>query len=307
MNVSLRQLKLFESVARNLSFTRAAEEMHLTQPAVSIQVKQLEDSVGLPLFEQIGKKIYLTETGQSLKSLCDTILGELARFEMEVADRKGLKQGQLRLGVTTTAKYFVPGVLGPFCDLYPGIEVSLKVSNQQALLERLARNEDDLYILGRPPKQMAVTALPFMANPLVMLAHPEHPLAGVKNIPPQRFAEEWFLMREPGSGTRTATERFFAERGISLRERLTLGSNEAIKQAVMAKLGVAVLSRSTIALESEVGRMVILDVEGFPIRRHWHIVYPADKRLSVVAQTFCDYLGSHTQAAGEPSAPDSEE
>ncbi|MBS1213955.1 MAG: LysR family transcriptional regulator [Proteobacteria bacterium] len=290
MNVSLRQLKLFEAVARNLSFTRAAEELHLTQPAVSIQVKQLEENVGLPLFEQLGKRIYLTDTGKALQALCENILGALASFEMEVADRKGLKQGKLRLGVTTTAKYFVPRLLGAFCERYPGIDVSMKVSNQQNLLERLARNEDDLYILGRPPEHLPVNAHPFLANPLVVIAPPDHPLASERNIAPARFAEEWFLMREPGSGTRQATERFFAERGIALRERMTLGSNEAIKQAVIGKLGVAVLSRSTVALESEVGRVAILAVEGFPIRRHWHIVYPADKKLSVVSQAFYDYL-----------------
>ena len=290
MNVSLRQLRLFESVARHLSFTRAANEMHLTQPAVSIQIRQLEENVGMPLFEQIGKRIYLTEMGSVLQATCRTILGELDRFEMEVADRQGLKQGQLRLGVTTTAKYFVPAVLGVFCQQYPGVEILLKVSNQQALLERLARNEDDLYILGRPPQELSVTAIPFMDNPLVMLAHPAHPMAGEQCIPPERFAEEWFLMREPGSGTRDATEKFFDQYGFRLKERLTLGSNEAIKQAVMAQLGVAVLSRSTVGLETEVGRLVMLDVHGFPIPRQWYIVYPADKRLSVVADTFCQSL-----------------
>ena len=294
MNISLRQLKLFESLARHLSFTRVAEEMHLTQPAVSIQIKQLEENVGLPLFEQIGKRIYLTDTGKALYALCETMFNAFAGFEMDVADRKGLKQGKLRLAVTTTAKYFVPRLLGPFCERYPGIEVSLKVTNQQSLLERLAKNEDDLYILGQPPEHLPVTAQPFMENPLVMLAHPDHPLVGEKNIPAQRFEHEWILMREPGSGTREATERFFSERGVTMRERMSLGSNEAIKQAVIGRLGVAVLSQNTVVLESEVGHIAVLDVEGFPIQRHWHIVYPADKRLSVVSQAFFDYLNKQS-------------
>lgn len=295
MNISLRQLKLFEAVARLLSFTRAAAELHLTQPAVSIQIKQLEDSVGLPLFENIGKRIYLTDTGKELYAVCETMLGALDQFEMETANRRGLKTGKLRLAVTTTAKYFVPRLLGPFCERYPGIDVSLKVTNQKSLLERLAQNADDLYILGQPPAHLPIVAHPFMENSLVMLAHPGHSLVGEQNITAARFRDEWFLMREPGSGTRQSTERFFSERGVAIRERMTLGSNEAIKQGVMGKLGVAVLSRSTAMLESQVGHVAILDVEGFPILRHWQIVYSSEKRLSVVAQAFFDYLNGQAE------------
>ncbi|NJD05690.1 MAG: LysR family transcriptional regulator [Methylococcaceae bacterium] len=301
MNISLRQLKVFESVARLLSFTRAATELHLTQPAVSIQIRQLEENVGLPLFENIGKRIYLTDTGKDLYGVCETVLGALSRFEMDAADRRGLKTGKLRLAVTTTAKYFVPRLLGPFCERYPGIEVSLKVTNQSSLLERLAHNEDDLYILGQPPKHLAVKAQPFMENRLVMLAPPDHPLVGQRNIPLQRFAAEWLLMREAGSGTRQSTERFFAERGVAIRERMTLGSNEAIKQAVMGKLGLAVLSHNTVVLEIAVGQIAVLDVEGFPILRHWQLVYPAEKRLSVVAQAFFDFLNEPAEPVAGPA------
>lgn len=298
MNISLRQLKLFESVSRHLSFTRAAEELHLTQPAVSIQIGQLEETVGLPLFEQIGKRIFLTEAGLLMQTLSTGMIEDLARFEMEIADRKGLKKGQLRIGVTTTAKYFIPDILGQFCETYPGIEVALKVSNQLNLLERLGRNEDDLYILGQPPKKMTVHATPFRDNPLVVVAHPDHVLVGLSGpIPPQRLAEEWFLMRETGSGTREATEKFFRDRGIPIKERLNLGSNEAIKQAVMAKLGIAVLSRSTSLLEIELGRIAVLDIEGFPILRHWHIVYPLEKKLTVVADAFLQSLMSQADTS----------
>lgn len=290
MNISLRQLRLFEAVARNSSFTRTAEELHLTQPAVSIQVKQMEEEVGLPLFEQIGKRIYLTDAGKAAQAMCQTVFAAMADFEMEIADRKGLKRGQLRLAVTTTAKYFIPRLLGPFCELYPGIEVSLKVTNQQSLLDRLARNADDLYVLGEAPGNMAVETLAFMRNAFVMLAHPEHPLVGQREIPPERFAEEWLLMREPGSGTRQVAERFFQAHGVAIRERMSLGSNEAIKQAVMGKLGVAILSANTVQLEHQVGQIAILDVAGLPIQRAWRLIYPADKRLSLVAQTFAAYL-----------------
>ncbi|MHB9100051.1 MAG: LysR substrate-binding domain-containing protein [Sulfuricella sp.] len=287
---TLHQLKVFEAVARNLSFTRAAEELHLTQPTVSIQIRQLADIVGLPLLEQVGKRIHLTEVGRELLTVCHEVFDGLSRFEMLVSDMKGVKAGKLRLAVITTAKYFVPRLLGPFCDLYPGIDVSLKVTNRERILQRLTDNEDDLYILGQPPEHMDVQVEPFLDNPLVVLAHGGHPLAREKHISVQRLAEEPFLMREPGSGTRLATERFFAEQGLSVKVRMELGSNEAIKQAVAGGLGVAVLSAHTLALEKNADELVVLDVEGFPIRRQWYAVYARDKQLSVVARTFLDFL-----------------
>jgi DNA-binding transcriptional LysR family regulator len=289
-HVTFRQLKVFEALGRHLSFTRAAEELNLTQPTVSIQIRQLSDMVGMPLIEQIGKKVFLTDAGRELYGLCHTIFEQLSRFEMTVADMQGLKKGKLRLAIITTAKYFVPRLLGPFCERYPGIDVSLKVTNRERVLQRLANNEDDLYILGQPPEHIEVTAQPFLENPLVVVARHDHPLAGANAIPLQRMAEERFLMREAGSGTRLATERFFTERGLALKIRMELGSNEAIKQAVAGGLGIAILSEHTLALEGKGGELAVLDVEGFPIRRQWYAVYPADKELSVVARTFRDFL-----------------
>lgn len=290
MHFSWRQLSLFEAVARHRSYTRAAEELHLTQPAVSIQVKQLEDTIGLPLFEQIGKRIYLTEAGEDLRVVCREILDAIGRFEMSIAERKGLRRGRLQLAATTTAKYFVPRLLGPFCERYPGVDVALKVTNQERLLERLHENLDDLYIIGRPPQGISVVAEPFLENRLVLLAYPDHPLVGQCNILPERVAEEPFLMREQGSGTRAATEWFFRELGLAPRIRMELGSNEAIKQGVMGKLGLAVLSQNTVTLECETRRLESLDVNGFPLIRQWHIVHRSDKTLSIVAQAFRDYL-----------------
>lgn len=294
-HATLHQLKVFEAVARNLSFTRAAEELHLTQPTVSIQLKQLADIVGLPLLEQIGKRTHLTEAGRELLTVCHEVFDGLSRFEMLVSDMKGVKAGKLRLAVITTAKYFVPRLLGPFCDLYPGIDVSLKVTNRERILQRLMDNEDDLYILGQPPEHMDVQIEPFLENPLVVLAHGGHQLAREKHISIKRLAEEPFLMREAGSGTRLATERFFAEQGLSIKVRMELGSNEAIKQAVAGGLGVAVLSAHTLALEKSSDELVVLDVEGFPIRRQWYAVYARDKQLSVVARTFLDFLLQESQ------------
>lgn len=298
-HATLRQLKVFESVARNLSFTRAAEELHLTQPTVSIQLKQLSDIVGLPLFEQIGKRIHLTDAGCELLKVCHDIFEGLSRFEMLVSDMKGVKAGKLRLAVITTAKYFVPRLLGPFCRRYPGIDVSLKVTNRERVLQRMADNQDDLYVLGQPPEHMEVELEPFLENPLVVLAARSHPLTAEKNIPLSRLVEEPFLMREPGSGTRLATERFFTERGLKLKVRMELGSNEAIKQAVIGGLGIAVLSAHALALERNSDELALLDVESFPIRRHWYVAYPKDKQPSVVALAFLDFLREESKLLGE--------
>jgi DNA-binding transcriptional LysR family regulator len=296
MHLSLRQLELFASVARNASFSRAAEEMHLTQPAVSVQVKNLEDTVGLPLLEYFARRVHLTDAGRELFALCETIFGNLSRFEMAVADMKGLKQGKLRLAVTTTAKYFVPRLLGPFCERYPGIDVALKVTNRERTLERLANREDDLYIMGQPPEGVDAEACTFLENQLVLMARADHPLAGRSRIPLKAVADQPFLMRELGSGTRLAVEQFFARHGFAVRTRMELGSNEAIKNAIVGGLGIAVLSRHTLALEGEHGPIVLLDVTGFPIRRHWNVAYPSNRQLSVVARTFCEYLKNEGEA-----------
>ncbi|MDA8224802.1 MAG: LysR substrate-binding domain-containing protein [Betaproteobacteria bacterium] len=287
---TLHQLKIFEVVARNLSFTRAAEELHLTQPTISIQVKQLTEIVGLPLLEQVGKRIFLTEVGRELLKVCHDLFESLARFEMTVSDIRGVKTGKLRLGVITTAKYFVPRLLGAFCERYPGIEVAIKVSNRERLLQRLVNNEDDLYIFGQPPVHADVWSQPFLENPLIVIAPSNHPLAQQRAIPLERLAQEAFLMREQGSGTRLAAEAFFQQRGLRMKMRMELGSNEAIKQAVVGGLGLAVLSAHTLALERNNSELVVLDVEGFPIMRHWHAGYLREKQLSIVAQTFFDFL-----------------
>lgn len=287
---TLRQLEVFEAIARLKSFTRAAEELFLTQPTVSMQMKKLTDEIGLPLFEQVGKKIYLTDAGKELYQTCLGIFEHFSRFEMIASDMKGLKSGKLRLAVVTTAKYFTPRLLGMFCQEYPGIDVALIVTNRERVLERLSSNQDDLYILGQVPDAVDAVAEVFLDNPLVVLAAADHPLANEKRITVDRISDEPFIMREPGSGTRMATERFFLERSHKLKVRMELGSNEAIKQAIVGRLGIAVLSRHTLALDAPMGQLAILDVEGFPIERHWYFAYPSGKQLSIVAQTFLEYL-----------------
>ncbi|XGV95367.1 MAG: LysR substrate-binding domain-containing protein [Leptolyngbya sp. BL-A-14] len=301
-NATLHQLKVFEAVARHSSFTRAAEELFLTQPTVSMQVKQLSKSVGLPLFEQVGKRLYLTGAGKELYITCRDIFSRLSQFEISIADLKGLKQGALRLAVVTTAKYVVPRLLGPFCQRYPGVDVSLTVNNHEWVLDSLADNRDDLYILSQLPEDMDVNVHPFLENPLVVLAQRNHPLAHERDIPLKRIAEEPFIMREPGSGTRKAVQKMFDDHALELRVKLDLGSNEAIKQAIAGGLGISVLSLHTLALEGHNSQLTILDVQGFPIQRYWYVIYPSGKQLSVIARTFYDYLLNEGKSVAEQTA-----
>lgn len=285
---TLHQLKVFEAAARHGSFTRAAEELFLTQPTVSMQIKQLNKSVGLPLFEQVGKRLFLTEAGEELFATCRQIFETIAQFEMKVANLKGLKQGQLRLAVITTAKYIIPRLLGPFCQLYPGIDISLKVTNHEGILDRMIANMDDLYIMSQVPDRLDISYEPFLENPLVVFAPANHPLAQEKNIPIERLADEPFIMREPGSGTRRAVQSLLDEHEVKVKVKLELGSNEAIKQAIAGGLGISVLSRHTLLTDAH--EFSILDIQHFPIKRTWYIAHPAGKQLSIVARTYYDYL-----------------
>ncbi len=287
---TLHQLQIFEAIAQHGSFTKAAEELFLTQPTVSQQMKQLTKAIGMPLFEQIGKRLYLTDAGKEVLNISRDISQRFNDLEMTLADIKGLKQGTLRLAAITTAKYFVPRILGTFRQRYPGIRIALQIANRQQILDRLANNLDDLYFIGQPPEDLDISLRHFLDNPLVVVAPRNHPLANEKHIPLERLAEEPLIMRESGSGTRMAVESFFAENRLQMLVEMEIGSNEAIKQAVVGGLGLSILSRHSLALEGPQGPLVILDVEGFPIQKHWYVIYPGSKQLSIVAQTFLDYL-----------------
>lgn len=299
-HTTFRQLEIFESIARLGSFTRASEELFLTQPTVSMQIKKLTEAVGVPLYEQVGKKIHLTPDGQELAQVAREIFDILNRYTMSVADRQGLKQGQLRLMAITTASYFAPRLLGEFAKRYPGIDASLRVTNKEQVLASMADNLDDLYFVGQPPEDIDIVATPIMDNPIIVLAAPGHPLAGKKKIPLARIVQEPWLMREKGSGTRNAIERMFSAHDINLHPRLELGSNEAVKQAILAGLGISAMSRHALALNSP-DQFAELDVEGFPILRHWYAVYPAGRQLSVVARAFLDYLLERSETRPEPA------
>ena len=288
--VSLRQLQVFESLARHRSFTKAAEELFLAQPTVSMQIKKLNDTVGTPLFEQIGKAVHLTETGHALHNSCREVLEVFARFDTQVADFQGLKQGHLKLAVVSTAKYFAPIMLGHFYERYPGIDVSLKVTHRERLLERMAENADDFYIIGEPPQHANAAFERFMPNPLVVVAWSEHPLAAKKQIPLERLAKERFIMREPGSGTRIATLDRFKSHDLQPEIRMELGSNEAIKQAVIAKLGISIMSRHALGQDMNEHSLTVLNVKGFPIAWDLFIGYAANRKLSVLSKAFLEFL-----------------
>lgn len=290
MRPTLHQLRLFEAVARRLSFTRAAEELYLTQPTVSMQIKQLADDIGQPLFEQIGKKISLTDAGRELYETTREIFDSWSRFEMRIADLRGMKQGRLRVAVSSTAKYFIPDLLGKFLQQYPDVDVRLEIANREKLLERMETNQDDLYILVLPPEDAAIERIPFLPNPLVVIAPKDHPLAKEKNIPLARLADERFIAREAGSGTRIQVSRLLAARELRFNVRMEFGSNEAIKHAVAAGLGVSVVSAHTLDVDPMTDRLAVLDVEGFPLVDEWFVIYPQGKRLSVVASTFLQFL-----------------
>ncbi len=300
MNVTFRQLRVFEAVARHLSYTQAAHELHLSQPAVSMQIRQLEDNVGLPLFEQIGKKIYLTEAGREMYHYSRSIAAQLEEAEEVIQQLKGVQRGHLDIAVASTANYFATRLLAAFARRYPDTTFSLDVTNRASLLRQLEENARDLVIMGRPPADMPLVAESFMDNPLVVVAPPDHPLAGEPNIPFERLARETFVVREAGSGTFIAMERFFEEHGIDLATGMELTSNEAIKQAVEAGLGLGIVSIHTLELELEAKRLVVLDVEHFPILRHWYMVHREGKRLSPVAQAFRAFVLK--EAAGFVSA-----
>ena len=292
MNVTLRQLSVFESAARLLSHTRAAKELHLSQPAVSMQIHQLEDQAGLQLFEKLGRKLHLTEAGHELFQYSRAILHDLHEVEDVLEALKGLNTGHLNIGVASTVNYFAPRLLAAFSHRYPGIKLSLEATNRENLIHMLSANEKDLVLMGRPPKQINLESEPFLENPLVVIAPPEHPLAKERNIPLQRLAEEIFVIREAGSGTRAAMERFFSERDLTLKTGMQMTRNEAIKQAVRAGLGLSVVSIHSIELELETKRLVVLDVSDFPIKRDWFLVYRHGKRLSPSAAAFKDFVFS---------------
>lgn len=302
--VTPQQLRAFEATARLLSVTGAARELHLTQPTVSVQLRELAAAVGEPLFESAGRGIRLTQAGEALQQTAGELNDCWRRFESRLAELNGLVRGSLRIAAVTTAEYFVPDLVGPFAAAHPGVEIELAVENRDGVVARLQRGIDDMAVMMMPPEDLPLDRQPFLDNPLVVIALAGHRLAG-KRLRLASLAGERWLMREPGSGTRMAAERHFAELGFEPKVAMSLGSNEAIKHAVAAGLGIALLSM--VAVRPPVGRaaaptaegLEILKVSGFPLRRRWSVVWRRDRPLTIAARRFIEHLG----AARELRAP----
>jgi LysR family transcriptional regulator, low CO2-responsive transcriptional regulator len=283
-NVTVRQLRVFAEVARHLSFARAAAALHLTPPAVTMQVKELESQVGLPLFDRQGRQIALTTVGEYLLAYVRRMLALLKDAEDAVARFKGLKGGSLSVGMVSTAEYFVPRLLARFRDEHPAIDVRLRLGNREQLVQLMQRNEVDLAIMGRPPKEWATRAEPFAMHPHVLVTAPNHPFTQLDQVPAQALVNEGFIVRESGSGTRAALEEYMREHHLGMRIVMEMSSNESIKQAVMAGMGVSLLSQHTIALEVRLGLIATPEVEGLPVMRRWHVVNNLAKTLSPAAE-----------------------
>lgn len=289
-NVTLRQMKVFAAVARHLSFTRAARELHLTQPAVSQQVKLLEEEVGMPLFEKIGRKVQLAPAGIELLRYASQTLELMRQATESLAAMRGLKRGVLKLGAVSTAKYFAPSLLSAFTPEYPEVTIKFDVGNREEVIKQMADNEIDLVIMGRPPRELETIAAPFAKHPLVIIAAPDHPLAGRRRIPLKQLATQHFLIREEGSGTRASMEHVFRDRHVPFKVLMEVSSNETIKQAVMAGMGISFISAHTVGLELAAGKLVCLDVVGLPIVRDWYVMHLRDKHLLPIAAAFRSFL-----------------
>ena len=287
---SLRRLQVFEAVARLQSFSRAATELHLTQPAISMQVQRLEAEVGLPLYEQMGRRLDITPAGREIMACARALTQRLREAEELLAAMQGAGGGEISISAVSTAKYHVPMLLAEFRRKHPDVRVRLSVSNREQVVRDLTENSVDLAIMGTPPRGLDTIAVPFARHPIAIIAAPGHALARRRRLPLARLADETFLIRERGSGTRSAMERVFRERRFHPRETIEMSSNETIKQAVMAGMGVSFLSLHTVGLEVAASRLAVLEVAGTPVMRHWYVIHRERKRLSPTAEAFKTFL-----------------
>ncbi|CAM2170590.1 HTH-type transcriptional regulator CfxR [Paraburkholderia sacchari] len=299
--LTLRQLQIFAAAARHVSFVRAAQELHLTQPAVSMQIKQLEEAVGLPLFERIARRIVLTEAGATLAHYAQRILGEVKDAQDALQSLSLADSGAISVGLVSTARYFVPQLIARYCAQFPKVEVRFTIAPREPLLRMLQDNAIDLAVMGRPPRDLDAIAEPLAYNPQVIVAARDHAFAAVRRIDVQELRHETFLMREPGSGTRTVVEQMFKHHLFTPAKVVTLDSNETIKQAVMAGMGISLLSLHTLRLELRTREIALLDVCGTPIDRAWQIVHLNARQLSPTCQSFRRFVLENTETylAGE--------
>lgn len=290
MNITFKQMRLFLALSDTLSVTKASQKMGITQPTASMQLKEIAETIGFPLFEVINKKVHLTEMGEKLALTVRAMLNEWQSFEQSIEELKGLHGGSLKVAVVSTAKYFIPKLLGSFYALYPQIDIALEVLNRDGVIKRLHDNKDDLYIMTKPPKEIDIQEEMFMSNPLVIIAHKSHPLSEKNNISLDTLKDERFILRENGSGTRLFTEQHFKKKKFKPKVLLELGNNEAIKKCVESRLGLAVISRHAIEDYNLQKNLSILQVKDFPIASNWFIVNLKGKRFSPIALAFHNHL-----------------
>jgi len=296
-NATFRQLRFFNAVARHLSFAKAAVAMHVSAPAVTMQIKDLEAEIGMPLFERQGRKVSLTTTGEYMLVYSRKMLALLKDAEDAAARLQRIETGTLTIGLVGTTTYFIPALLNQFLKEHEGIELKLMVGNRSELVQWLQNSEVDIAIMGKAPDELPTRAEPFAANPLVFVASPEHPLAGEMGLRAEDLRQQAFIVREPGSGTRSAMESFFTQARLQPRYSMELQSNDAIKQAVMANLGLGFLSLHTIALELQTKKLCVLPVTGAPLVRAWNVVHPLSKLLSPAAEAFRYFVLEHAETA----------
>ena len=290
MNITFRQMRLFLALADTLSVTKASQKMHITQPTASRHLKEITENLGLPLFEVISKKIHLTALGKELAKTARNMTGQWEAFEQHAAQMKGLTKGNLRVAVVSTAKYFIPKLLGSFCSKYPEVDISLEILNRDGVIKRVEENSDDLYVMSRPPLHIDLEDQILMPNPLCMIAYKDHPLATKKNLKLQDLKHERFILRELGSGTRMSSDIHFKQKKFTPSLLLELGSNEAIKNAVASHLGVAVISIHALDELDYDKKISVLKLQDFPINSQWHLVYLRGKQLSPIAKAFHNHL-----------------
>ena len=288
--LTFRQLQVFQAVHELESYSRAGEQLGLTQPAVSSQIRHLEQAVGTPLFEYVGRRLYCTPAGKELAESVRAVFSELERMQNRLAQLEGRVAGELRLVAVSTAQSVVPYLLRSFLQLNPQVHVVVSAVNRATALEWLNENRDGLVIMGMVPPGRPLVSLPFLDNELIPVATPDHPLLAETSVPPQAFLDSQLLLREPGSGSRLALEVFCQENRLRLEPGIELGSTDAVKHAVLAGLGVAVLPRLSVLSELALGRLQIVPVPGFPLRRSWCVVYPQARHLTPVMQAFVDYM-----------------
>ncbi len=286
---TLRQLEIFLKVAELESIARASEQLYLTQPSVSMQIKKLSEAIGLPLYEVIGKRLKLTEAGREVAETGRQIFTVIDDLDDRLSELKGLRSGTLSISVVTTAKYFIPYVLAPFCELYPGVKVDFHVGNRAEIIERLTDNLDDLYFFSELPDELDISSYPFLPNPIAVIASKEHRLASHKRLQWQDIANERFVLREPGSSASICVDKYLSSRDLSIPDVITIQSNEAIKHAVMANMGISIISAYILSNADSDG-ITQLNVNGFPIKSEWRIVHLKDKKLSPVAARFLEFM-----------------